>query len=206
MRYTPIERPPDYCPACLKDIDPSEVLPQAKRNPWRNQYYSRSPTALEEHSVTTALYLVHNSSHLLFSFIPAHSCSSSYARCAGLSSTLFPEIVGQIYNDRFGCAANNNPLERSVVRRLISWCRSHAGTKAKSPARRVVSNSPRSPQRTNEVPLRTYTIVCCSPWWCIPVLAPGSTRKRPAHIGASIPAAAETAATLSDQGFVRSPN
>jgi hypothetical protein len=36
MGDAPIERSPDHCPASLEDIDPAEVLPQAKR--YRRQF------------------------------------------------------------------------------------------------------------------------------------------------------------------------
>jgi hypothetical protein len=34
---------------------------------------------------------------------------------------VIPEVIVQIHNDGFGSAADNNPLEGTLLERLISW-------------------------------------------------------------------------------------
>ena len=78
MRHAAIESAPNHCPACLEDVDASEVLPQSKRN--GGQDNSRSSTPIEWGSVISLCirYITHRIS---FSFRPTRCCSSSTRKC-----------------------------------------------------------------------------------------------------------------------------
>jgi hypothetical protein len=111
-----------------------------------------------------------------------------------------PECVGQIQNDRFGSAADDDPLERKISRRIDFLVR--------KPRRNIEEiarvqggiefsvlappNIGRAAEHVRDRVLLTVTVDCRA--------AAGSTEKTPLHMGESMPAPGCTTARRCDPG------